>query len=757
MNEFIEYLVAQMTLAEKVGQLNLVNPGEQTLTGTTANTGVAKKIAAGGVGMMFGTRSRESRREIQKICVEQTRLKIPMLFASDVIHGYRTAFPLPIALSCTWNLAMIERASYLAAREARADGIQLTFAPMVDVSRDPRWGRVAEGAGESPRLGAMIAAAAVRGFQGDGVESTPEDIDRMLACVKHYVGYGAADGGRDYAAVNIGPVELHQSHLPPFKAAVDAGVASLMPGFHTIDRMPMTASIALLRTVLRDQWGFDGAIISDYTAINEMVAHGVGDLRTVALRAVEAGVDLDMVGESYDKFLVDAVEAGDLDESLINEGCRRVLSLKWKAGLFKDPFLAMDGKVAKEVIGSKSTRQEARAMAAASCVLLKNERNALPISGSGVAGSSAAVSGTDEKFRIALIGPLVEDKANLPGTWAIATLKEDSVSLAEGLKVLTSDMLGTNATMEIARGCNLVDDPEMAKRLNPFGVTVTIDPRDTQEMIDEAVELAKRSDVVVLTVGEAKEESGECSSRTSLDLSSSQRRLIDALAEAGTKIVLVVFAGRPIVLTPVLDQVDSILYAWYGGSLAGAGIADVLMGGVAPEGRLTMSLPRNVGQIPVHHDALPTGRPLPPKSEYEKFKSCYLDSSNKPLFPFGYGLSYTEFSSQNLEASLKGEEVTLQVEVSNTGDRDGVEVVQAYLVSPTFGLSQPKLQLVKFERVVLKPGESKTVTFSIGKQDVAAAKGTSLTDVTWEFTPGEYRFGVGRNSEDFEIVTVDWK
>ncbi|TWT55118.1 Periplasmic beta-glucosidase precursor [Rubripirellula amarantea] len=735
----IDDLIAQMTLTEKIGQLNLVNPGGQTLTGSVANSDVHRKLVDGQVGMMFGTASLESRCEIQSISVNQTRLGIPMLFACDVIHGYRTALPLPIALSCTWNLAMIERAAHLSATEARADGIDLTFGPMADLTRDPRWGRVAEGNGESATLSSWITAAVIRGYQGDGETSQPSDIDRMLACVKHFAGYGAVDGGREYASVNLGPIELHESHLPPFEAATCAKVAAVMPGFHALDRIPVTAHRDLLIGVLRERWNFEGAVISDYTAINELEHHGLGDLSSAAVAAINAGVDVDMVGESYITTLEQSVASGRVDVARIDAACRSVLKLKRDAGLFDDPFRALDPERAKQVLGCDAHRNEARQMAAASCVLLKNKSETLPIG--------------KECRRIALIGPLADDRSNLPGTWSVSAIAEECVSLADGLRSTVCDQ----TKVVVARGCNLVDDPVQAERLNVFGTTVTLDSRDAQAMIDEAVAVARDSDVVVLALGEAKEHAGECSSRTDLQLPPPQRLLIDAVADLGVPIVLLVFAGRPLVLTGIADRVNAMLYAWYGGSMAGPGIADVLTGSHVPEGKLTMSLPRSVGQIPVHHDALPTGRPLPPDCEFMKFKSCYLDEQNDPLYPFGFGLSYTTFAYRSLSARTDSGRVIVSVEVKNEGQRRGVEIVQCYQLPGVCSVSQPLLSLKSFERVQLEPGETRLVEFVIDKQTASSLEGTSLTNVSRGFIPGLFRFAVGPNSQDLQHVQIDWR
>ena len=669
-----------------------------------------------------------------------------MLFASDVVHGYRTAFPLPLALSCTWDLKLIERAAYLSATEARADGIDLTFAPMIDVSRDPRWGRVAEGFGESAELVSMMASAAVRGFQGDPGGQQLSDPDRIAACAKHFAGYGAADGGRDYAGANIGPNELHETFLPPFLAAIEADVASIMPGFNTIDRIPVTAHAGLLTKLLRDRWNYDGLVISDYTAINELEFHGLGDLRTVVALAVNAGIDIDMVGEGFVSTLESSVRSGDVKEEIIDRACRRILSLKQKLGLFEDPFRSLDAERSKQIIGSKFIRDEAKTMAARSCVLLKNDNDVLPLSQSD--------SSDSEPLKVALIGPLGNDRSNLAGTWSVSAKPEDNVTLLEGLLEQTSNQLDVRAV----HGCNLTDDPHLAERLNVFAETVVFDPRSKEELIEEAVQTAIECDVAVITVGEAKEHSGESSSRTELSLPSLQVDLIRAIHATGCPVVLTVFAGRPLVLTDVVDLADAILYVWYGGCMMGPGVADVLTGKSDPSGHLTMAFPQSVGQIPVHHDQLPTGRPKPAAVDFEKFKSCYLDQVNEPLFPFGFGLTYTAFTVSELKLDQSvlslDQDVTLTTTITNTGQREGSTVVQLYLSDPVASLSRPSTWFKKFKRITLDASESAEVTFTVNSSDFDYAEATSLSEFTRLHLASEKSIHIGINSVELKSVRV---
>lgn len=752
----VEEILMAMTLPEKIGQLNLINPGGQTLTGSVANDDIERKLLGGEIGMMFGTASLESRIEIQRLCVERTRLKIPMLFASDVIHGYRTALPLPLALSCSWDIGLVQQAAALSAVEARADGIDLTFAPMVDICRDPRWGRVAEGLGESPFLASQMTAAMVHGFQGDGVEDHPDQIDRMLACVKHFAGYGAADGGREYASVQMGPHEMHATHLPPFKAAIDAGVAALMPGFHCLDRIPVTLHRGLLIDVLRRRWQFGGAVISDYTAIAELVDHAIGDENTVTAAAINAGVDVDMVSEFFVQHVQSALAKGLVQQQTIDDACRRVLSLKKRAGLLDDPFRYLNRKRASAIIGCEKHRGQARRIAAECCVLLKNDatgdgRPPLPLH----FNASEKNNGT-LPFRLALIGPFGEDRRNLAGTWSVSANPEDNVSLLDGLKQW-AEQSETAVQIGTAVGSQIVDDAQQAERLNVFGETVTIDETPAGQMIDRAVALAAQSDLVLLAVGEAKEHAGECSSRTDPSIPMCQRRLIDAIAQTGRPTVLIVFAGRPLILTDVADRVDSILYAWYGGVMMGPAIVDVLTGAVNPSARLTMSFPRRVGQIPVHHDALPTGRPIKGAAEFEKFKSCYLDLPNSPLFPFGFGLSYGQVRYDAPVAKQVGDQVEVVVTVTNLSDRVTTEVVQCYATPPPGPTSAPTLMLVAHQKIQLEPGMQQRVTLAIRPRDVTLPVGERIADVEMIHRPGRYRFGVGSHSGSLQWAEMQWQ
>ena len=740
----LKSLLSEMTLAEKIGQLNLVNPGGQVLTGSVANDGVAAKLARGEIGMMFGTASIEHRRQIQRVCVEQTRLRIPMLFASDVVHGYRTALPLPIAMSCAWDVDLVRRASHLAATEARGDGIDLTFAPMVDVTRDPRWGRVAEGFGESAFLAAKLSAASVEGFQGH----RPDATDRMLACVKHFAGYGAADGGREYAPASLGPTELIHTHLPPFQSAIDAGAAAVMPGFHTLDRVPVTADRRLLQDCLRDQIRFGGVVISDYTAIAELVAHGIGENLDAAAAAINAGVDMDMVSELYHKHLANLVQSGRVDQTLIENACRRVLQLKHDAGLFADPFRYLDEGRAGRVIGCAEHRQTAAEIVSQSCVLLKNDNKTLPLR-----------SGRSDQTlkRVALIGPLADDRANLPGTWSVSADVNDCVSILTACRELTDTIDPPGATLrwDYARGCELETDPTMIERLNVFAKTVETTSVPPETSIAEAVQTAERSDAVVMCLGEAREHSGECSSRTKLSLPDVQMQLLRAIAQTDKPVVLVLMAGRPLVLTDVMPLADAVLYAWYGGTMSGPGIASLLLGETSPSGRLTMSFPRRVGQIPVHHDALPTGRPLPPDRSFEKFKTCYLDEVNEPLLPFGFGLTYGDCVYETTTIQKNAETVAVAVNVHNQSADDCVEVVQCYVAYPPGLISMPTKSLVGFAKVAIAGGQSRRCVIEIEISSLAVIESHDVSNLRPAMRSGKYQFGVGPDSQTLQWQSIE--
>ncbi|HTQ27211.1 MAG TPA: beta-glucosidase BglX, partial [Puia sp.] len=697
MNSFVSNLMSKMTLEEKIGQLNLVTPGG-AVTGSVVSKDVDDKIRKGLVGGLFGITGPEKVRKAQEIAVNNSRLHIPLLFGLDVIHGHKTVFPIPLALSCSWDTALIRKTARIAATEASADGLDWAFSPMVDIARDPRWGRIAEGSGEDPFLGSQIAAAMVRGYQGASLR----DNDAVMACVKHFALYGAAEAGRDYNTVDMSRIRMYQYYLPPYKAAVDAGVGSVMSSFNEIDGIPATGNQWLLTDLLRKQWGFGGFVVSDYTAVNEMIAHGVGDLQEVSALALKAGLDMDMVGEGFLTTLKKSLDEGKITQQDIEIACRRVLEAKYKLGLFDDPYRRMNEQRAAKEILSPGHRQAAREVAARSCVLLKNSNQVLPLKKSGT---------------IALVGPLANSKRNMLGTWSVAGDFSKSVTVIDGIK----QVAGSAVNILYAKGANISDDANFVKRVNVFGPEIETDSRSPQDMIQEAVDAANKADVVVAVVGEAADMTGESSSMTDIGLPKSQEHLIDALAKTGKPLVLVLFNGRPMTLVHENDQATALLDVWFGGTEAGNAIADVLFGNHNPSGKLSTSFPVNVGQIPIYYNHKNTGRPYD-GTGFPKFKSNYLDAPNDPLFPFGYGLSYTSFSYSDLSLSknqIRPEETLLvKLTVTNSGNYDGEETVQLYIRDLVASITQPVKELKAFKKVFLKKGESKEISFTLGVDDL---------------------------------------
>ena len=722
MDRFIRDLMGRMTIEEKIGQLNLLTPGGGIPTGSVVSTDVEAKVKAGQVGGIFGVYGPERVRQAQKLAVEESRLGIPMLFGADVIHGYKTTFPIPLGLSCSWDMELIERTARMAAREATADGIFWNFSPMVDISRDPRWGRVAEGAGEDPYLASEITKAMVRGYQGDDLASPTT----MMATVKHMALYGAAEGGRDYNTVDMSRQNMFNYYFPPFKAAVEAGVGSVMSSFNVVDGIPATGNRWLLTTVLRDKWGFNGFVVSDYTSVNEMIDHGLGDLQTVSALSLKAGLDMDMVGEGFLTTLKQSVDEGKVSLSDIDLACRRVLEAKYKLGLFDDPYRYFDDtRPAKEIL-TPENRKLAREAAAKSFVLLKNEKQLLPLKKSGT---------------IALIGPLANDKNNMLGTWAPTGDPQLSIPILEGMLNVADDQI----KISYAKGANISDDPEFAAKINVFGTRIEIDPRSPDAMIAEAVSNATRSDVVVAVVGEATEMSGESSSRSDITLPEPQKKLIRAMKKTGKPLIIVMMSGRPLAMEEEFELADAILMVWHPGVEAGNAIADVLFGDYNPSGKLVMTFPRNVGQIPIYYNHKNTGRPNP-GDVFQKFRSNYLDSPNSPLFPFGYGLSYTKFEYANLTLSSdkmpSSGQIEVSVDVTNTGDFNGEEVVQLYVRDVVGSVSRPLRELKGFRKISLEKGATRKVIFTLTTNDLAFYN----YDLDFVAEPGTFQVFVGGNS-----------
>lgn len=723
MDRFIDQLMKKMTLEEKIGQLNLPVTGEIT-TGQAKSSDVAKRIRNGEVGGLFNLKGVERIREVQRQAVEESRLGIPLLFGMDVIHGYETIFPIPLGLSCTWDMKAIEESARIAAIEASADGISWTFSPMVDVSRDPRWGRVSEGNGEDPFLGAAIARAMIRGYQGKDMSRN----DEIMACVKHFALYGASEAGRDYNTVDMSRQRMFNEYMLPYQAAVEAGVGSVMASFNEVDGVPATGSKWLMTDVLRKQWGFGGFVVTDYTGINEMIDHGMGDQQTVAALALNAGVDMDMVSDAFSGTLKKSVEEGKVSAAAIDAACRRILEAKYKLGLFDDPYKYCDVSRPKKQIFTKEHRAVARKTASESFVLLKNE-GVLPLS---------------KKGTIAVVGPLADTRSNMPGTWSVAAVLDNAPSLVEGLK----EVVGNRAEVVTAKGSNLIGDAEYEKRATMFGRELHRDNRTDRELLDEALKVAAKADVIVAALGESSEMSGESSSRTNLEMPDVQRALLQELLKTGKPVVLVLFTGRPLVLTWEEEHVPAILNVWFGGSEAAYAIGDVLFGDVNPSGKLTATFPQNVGQIPLFYNHKNTGRPLQEGRWFEKFRSNYLDVSNEPLYLFGYGLSYTTFDYSDIHLSSTemsaGGELTATVTVTNTGSRDGAEVVQLYIRDLVGSVTRPVKELKGFEKIFLKAGESHKVSFSITPELLKFYN----YDLQFVCEPGDFDVMIGGNSRD---------
>jgi len=732
MNRFINELMQKMTLDEKIGQLNLPVSGDIT-TGQASSAGIAQKIREGKVGGLFNIKSVAKIREVQKIAVENSRLKIPLLFGMDVIHGYETVFPIPLGLSCTWDMQAIQRSAEIAAAEASADGICWTFSPMTDISRDPRWGRVSEGSGEDPYLGAEIAKAMVRGYQGTDLSKN----NTIMACVKHFALYGAGEAGRDYNTVDMSRIRMFNEYFPPYKAAVEAGVGSVMTSFNEVDGIPASGNKWLLTDVLRKQWGFKGFVVTDYTAINEMIDHGMGDLQTVSAMAMRAGVDMDMVGEGFLTTLKKSLQEGKVTQQQIDAACRRILEAKYKLGLFDDPYKYCNEERARTEIFTEGNRKVAREIAAQSFVLLKNDNNTLPIKKSGT---------------IALVGPLADAATNMTGTWSVAANHAQSVSLLQGLK----NVAGNNARILYAKGSNLTADSLLEERATMFGKSLNRDNRPAEVILKEALEVAAQADVIVAALGESAEMSGESASRTNIEIPDVQKELLAALLKTGKPVVLVLFTGRPLALTWEHQNVPAILNVWFGGTEAGNAIADVLFGDVNPSGKLTATFPQNVGQVPLYYNHKNTGRPMAEGQWFQKFRSNYLDVSNDPLYPFGYGLSYTSFRYGNLKLSdttLKGNQtLTASIDITNAGARDGAEVVQLYIRDVVGSVTRPVKELKGFQKIFVKAGETKTVTFRITPEQLKFYN----YDLKYDWEPGEFVIMIGTNSRDVQSQKVKW-
>ena len=718
-----------MTLDEKIGQMNLP-VGADIVTGDIMNSDIGADIAAGRVGGVFNMKGCGKIREYQRIAVENSRLGIPLIFGMDVVHGYETVFPIPLALSCSWDMDAIEESARIAASEASAAGICWTFSPMVDISREPRWGRVAEGAGEDPRLGAEIARAMVRGYQGRNMEAD----DEIMACVKHFALYGAPEGGRDYNTVDMSRQRMFNEYFEPYKAAAEEGAGSFMTSFNVVDGIPASGNRWLFTDVLRDLWGFDGFVVTDYAAINEMMVHGLGGPDDVSKMAVDAGVDMDMAGGSYLATLKNLVASGKVSEEQIDTAVRRILEAKYRLGLFDNPYKYINPEREATQIYTQANREAARRIAAETFVLLKNNGNLLPLSADG---------------KIALIGPLADAATHMQGMWSVAAVPGRNRSL----RTAFAEAMADSSRLFYAKGANLYGDAEMEAGASM--ANCIRDPRPAGELVAEALAVAEKADVIVAALGEGAESSGESASRAFLQLPGNQMELLKALVATGKPVVLLNFSGRPTVMTYEAENVPAVMNVWYAGSEGADAIADVVFGKVSPSGKLTASMPRSVGQIPLYYNHLNTGRPRSDgPAVFEKYRSNYLDSPVTPLFPFGYGLSYTTFAYGPMKLSSAAMapdgSVVVSVPVANTGSRAAAEVVQLYVRDLVASMARPVKELKHFERVELQPGETKTVSFTITPADLSFYN----SNLEFVLEPGEFDIMVGPSSAEVQTARL---
>jgi len=724
MDNYINALMSKMTLDEKIGQLNLPSIGFD-VTGPILSTGVEQNIEKGLVGGVFNTFTPDAVLKLQEIAITKTRLKIPLLFGYDVIHGHKTIFPINLGMAATWDLPLIERSARAAAEEASADGLNWVFSPMVDIARDPRWGRVSEGSGEDTWLGSQIAAATVRGYQGKDLSAN----NSVMACVKHFALYGAAEAGRDYNTVDMSERKMFESYLPPYKAAIDAGAGSIMSSFNEINGVPAAANKWLLTDVLRTKWGFTGLVATDYTAIMELMNHGFGDEPKVAELAIKAGDDMDMVSEIYLHQLKKLVEQKIVPLSDIDQACRRVLEAKYKLGLFTDPYRNLSNDHASKVIMSPEKLQLAKEAALKSMVLLKNVHSLLPLK-------------SDAK--IAFIGLMVKDQRDLIGSWSGAGDWKKAVSFWDALQ----QQYPSNSFL-YAKGANILDDTVLINQLNPHGADIVSDSKSPTQLIEEAVKTVGKADIAVVFLGEPAIMCGEAASMSDISLPKNQKTLLKALKATGKPIVLVLMNGRPLTLSWENENMDAILETWYAGTRAGDAIADVLFGKYNPSGKLTMTFPRSVGQIPIYYNHKNTGRPF---NAAEKYTSKYMDIPNTPLYPFGYGLSYASFSyspiTLNKTTITPTDKLTATVTITNTSEYDGEETAQLYIRDMVGSVTRPVKELKGFQKIFINAGDSKTITFTLTARDL------KFYDINMKYTyePGDFKLFIGTNSQEVKEV-----
>lgn len=712
MKKFIDDLMSKMTLREKIGQLNLMVAGDIT-TGGAMDTKVGSGVADGSIGGVFNVKGVDKIRALQDIAVKKTKHGIPLIVGMDVVHGYETIFPIPLALSASWDLQGIEHCAQISAKEASADGINWTYSPMVDIALDQRWGRVSEGAGEDPYLGSRIAETMVRGYQGDYSKNY-----NIMACLKHFALYGAVESGKEYNTVDMSKVRMYNQYLPPYKAAVEAGVGSVMSSFNLIDGVPATASNWLLNELLHNQWKFDGFVVTDYGSIGEMEAHGLGDLKSNSAMALKAGTDMDMCSQGFIKTLEQSVNDGSVSVSDIDTACRRVLEAKYKLGLFKDPYKYLDSKRRKKDIFTQENRNEAKKMATETFVLLKNKNNVLPLK---------------HTQKVALIGPLADSRINMAGTWCVAYTPDKYSTLRE---IMKPDYY--------AQGSNVYAD-EATQKAGEFGKAIK--RVNDEQALKEALDAAKNADVIVAALGETAEMSGECASRSDLSLPDVQKNLLKNLVATGKPVVLLNFSGRATEMKWESENVDAIMNVWFGGSETASAICDVLYGDANPSGKLTVSMPQATGQEPLYYNHLPTGRPVAENAKtFAKYASNYLDVRNDALYPFGYGLSYTTYSYSDIHLSStqmsRDGSIKATVTVTNTGTRDGDEIVQLYIHDKVASISRPVRELKGFKRIHLNAGESKDVSFDI-TPDLLKFYDVNLKEV---LEPGQFDLMIGTSS-----------
>lgn len=748
MKEYVDQLMEKMTLQEKIGQLNLMVAGDIT-TGGAINTQVGNDIAQGNMGGVFNIKGIEKIKALQDIAINNTRLGIPLLVGMDVIHGYETMFPIPLALSCSWDTEAMKAVGEISAKEASADGINWTFSPMVDIALDARWGRISEGNGEDPYLSGVLGAAMTQGYQGTDMRT--EEIlshNRIMACLKHFALYGAVESGKEYNTVDMSRVRMMNQYLPPYEAVIKAGVGSVMSSFNLIDYIPATANKWMMTDVLRKQWGFKGLLVTDYASIAEILKHGTAkDLKQASEQALKAGTDMDMCSNAFVKHLTQSIQEGKVSEEDINMACRRILEAKYKLGLFSDPYRYCDIKRSKNEIYTQENRKVAREVAAKTFVLLKNEGNILPLKKEG---------------KIALIGPLADTRNNIAGTWSVAQTPEKYATIKEAME----NALKGKATLLYTQGCNIWRNQQLQKN-GEFDKPLNWG--DENELKKEALKIAKEADVIVCAMGESADMSGECGSRTNLEMPDVQHELLAELVKLGKPVVLLNFAGRPTVLSWEKQYVPAIMNVWFGGSEMGDALCDVIFGDKVPSGKLTTSMPKTTGQAPIYYNHQNTGRPVPDDNKkFAKYASNCLDVSNGPLYPFGYGLSYTTFEYSNFKLSSQeadingnqeatewqnGKKITATVTVENTGSRDADEVVQLYIRDMVASISRPVKELKGFQRIHLVAGESKEVSFEI-TPDMLKFYNIELKHV---IEPGDFQIMVGANSREVKTLNFTVK